>query len=472
MPGGKGKQTTSISPRAWANAWAPQLGWRQLPQPNTRGHSNNSCGKGSGNRSSSAPQGVGKDNRGRENQSKVGKNSQPEPETYKPTSRGVDYAEPGGPKGQAGKGERRQERRERRQQAKPCGGDNDGGSKSGPDQTDGRTRRGALKKVAELAKSACWVDQARRRLRSRFFSANTRASKNSKRSKVWEIARVVAAGNDVLPLDTDTLEATAATLMESGIKAADQYLGELKGLHIEAGFWWTDKLNHHMAMCKRALSRGRGPEKRAKELKIEGMRPEVCDMRSREENEPTRVGWSYTWAACWMLRAAEAVEVRRSHVTLSSSQKSVRLHIPKSKMDQNEKGTFRTLGCCGKSPCVSHCAWRIASHAVREAQEMGIGPEGPLFPSPGGAKVSQFHLIKAWQNNLDEEVTGHSARRSGACITPEQGYPCPKLVSWDDGKALRSSAMWKKRCRSCRQTGEAPQSKENKRKKRDMEDRS
>lgn len=248
---------------------APQLGWRQLPQPNTRGHSNNSCGKGSGNRSSSAPQGVGKDNRGRENQSKVGKNSQPEPETYKPTSRGVDYAEPGGPKGQAGKGERRQERRERRQQAKPCGGDNDGGSKSGPDQTDGRTRRGALKKVAELAKSACWVDQARRRLRSRFFSANTRASKNSKRSKVWEIARVVAAGNDVLPLDTDTLEATAATLMESGIKAADQYLGELKGLHIEAGFWWTDKLNHHMAMCKRALSRGRGPEKRAKELKIE-----------------------------------------------------------------------------------------------------------------------------------------------------------------------------------------------------------
>ena len=147
MPGGKGKQTTSISPRAWANAWAPQLGWRQLPQPDTRGHSNNSGRKGSGNRGSSAPRRVGKDDRGRENQSKVGKNSKPEPETHKPTSRGVDYAEPRGPKGQTGKGERRQERRERHQQAKPCGGDNDGGGESGPDQTDGRSRRGALKKV-------------------------------------------------------------------------------------------------------------------------------------------------------------------------------------------------------------------------------------------------------------------------------------------------------------------------------------
>ena len=158
---------------------------------------------------------------------------------------------------------------EREDLTKSSGGNNAGGGEPGlePNQTDGRAKRGAIRIATEKARCPVWVAQARKRLRGKFFSANTAASKNSKRNKVWEIAKVVAPSEAVLPLCVDALEATAATLLESGLQAADQYLGELKAMHIEEGHWWSDKLNHHVTMCKRALSRGKGPEKRAKELK-------------------------------------------------------------------------------------------------------------------------------------------------------------------------------------------------------------
>ncbi len=284
-----------------------------------------------------------------------------------------------------------------------------------------------MKEVAEWAKSPAWLAQARKRLRSKFFSGNTLASKNSKRAKVWELARVVAKSEGVIPLDVDTLEATAAALLETGMKAADQYLSELKAMHIEGGHWWSDKLNHHLSLCKRALSRGKGPEKRAKEFRVDRMCEAEFDKEVAASKSPRRPGWAFVWAACWMLRSVEAAEVLTSHVKLDKNEKTVRLFIPKSKMDQAEKGVYRTLGCCGCQPCAFACTWRIANLALKEVAQLKRNSEGALFPCCSGNKVSQFHLIKAWQENLDSELTGHSARRTGAMHYTRAGLSVPEI---------------------------------------------
>ena len=346
-------------------------------------------------------------------------------------SRGLDIPEPWRRQIQASENQRgRVFRIEREDLTKSSGGNNAGGGEPGlePNQTDGRAKRGAIRIATEKARCPVWVAQARKRLRGKFFSANTAASKNSKRNKVWEIAKVVAPSGAVLPLCVDTLEATAATLLESGLQAADQYLGELKAMHIEEGHWWSDKLNHHLTMCKRALSRGKGPEKRAKELRTDRLSEEKFNAKACELEFPERPGWAYVWATCWMLRAVEAVQVEVKHLTVNTDEKTVKLFIPKSKMDQAEKGTFRTLGCCGKSPCKIFCAWRIAEDAIEETKKKkSKGKTRYLFPTSCGEKVSQFNLIRAWQTYLDEGLTGHSARRSGAMQYTRLGMSVPEI---------------------------------------------
>ena len=421
-------QTTPISMGALARAWEPQRGWR--PQIKGRRNSEyNTFGECCGRKHSHRGSSDNSDQRTRKSGQNRKSNFQASPGSGE--SRGLDIPEPWRRQIQASENQRgRVFRIEREDLTKSSGGNNAGGGEPGlePNQTDGRAKRGAIRIATEKARCPVWVAQARKRLRGKFFSANTAASKNSKRNKVWEIAKVVAPSGAVLPLCVDTLEATAATLLESGLQAADQYLGELKAMHIEEGHWWSDKLNHHLTMCKRALSRGKGPEKRAKELRTDRLSEEKFNAKACELEFPERPGWAYVWATCWMLRAVEAVQVEVKHLTVNTDEKTVKLFIPKSKMDQAEKGTFRTLGCCGKSPCKIFCAWRIAEDAIEETKKKkSKGKTRYLFPTSCGEKVSQFNLIRAWQTYLDEGLTGHSARRSGAMQYTRLGMSVPEI---------------------------------------------
>ena len=419
-------QTTPISMEALARAWEPQRGWR--PQIKGRNSEYNTFGECCGRKHSHRGRSNNSDQRTRKGGQNSKPNFQASPGSGEP--RGLDIPQPWRKQIQASENQRgRSFRVEREDLTKSSGGNNAGGGEPGlePNQTDGRAKRGAIRIATEKARCPVWVAQARKRLRGKFFSANTAASKNSKRNKVWEIAKVVAPSEAVLPLCVDTLEATAATLLESGLQAADQYLGELKAMHIEEGHWWSDKLNHHLTMCKRALSRGKGPEKRAKELRTDKLSEQKFNAKAGELDFPERPGWAYVWATCWMLRAVEAVQVEVKHLTVNEEEKTVKLFIPKSKMDQAEKGTFRTLGCCGKSPCKIFCAWRIAEEAIEGTKKKSKGKTKYLFPTSCGEKVSQFNLIRAWQTYLDEGLTGHSARRSGAMQYTRLGMSVPEI---------------------------------------------
>ena len=175
------------------------------------------------------------------------------------------------------------------------------------------------------------------------------------------------------------------------------YLAEIKWMHIEENYKWDESLERRLAQCKRALKRDSGPERRAKEVKLESIEERVWQKKGGGgQKAPLRVAWSYAWAMVWMLRSVEAAAVKVRHVKLEWSERKVELTIPKSKMDQAGKGVRRTLACCGASVCGRACAWWLAVRALSEA---GSNDEGPLLKMAGGGRCSRLQLVASWQRS-------------------------------------------------------------------------
>ena len=60
--------------------------------------------------------------------------------------------------------------------------------------------------------------------------------------------------------------------------------------------------------------------------------------------------------------------------------------------------------------------------------------------SPSGSQVSKDQLVRAWQNNLNPRMSGHSARRSGAMMYTRKGlgiYDISFLGRWKSSAVLR-----------------------------------
>ena len=93
-------------------------------------------------------------------------------------------------------------------------------------------------------------------------------------------------------------------------------------MHVETGNSWSDTLEAHMIMCRRALRRDKGPECRAKEVRIHDIQDEVWELCTLAPRNPQRVAWSYAWATIWMLRAVEAAQVAVGHVVVGRHRKT------------------------------------------------------------------------------------------------------------------------------------------------------
>lgn len=136
-----------------------------------------------------------------------------------------------------------------------------------------------------------------------------------------------------------------------------------------------------------------------------------------------------------MLRAAEAAVVKAGCVEILLAPKEVKLWIPKSKI-QGAKGVTRTLQCCGTSPCTRSCPWALGVTIMAER----TGREEPLFPTASGKRVSKEQLVRAWQTKIDKEMSGHSARRSGAMMYTRAGlsvYDISVMGRWKSSAVLR-----------------------------------
>ena len=177
---------------------------------------------------------------------------------------------------------------------------------------------------------------------------------------------VATVGEEHFPATQEAILSVATALDEAQLQSGDQYLHEVKLMHVEAGFEWSSPLERQLYLCKRALKRHRGPEIRAKEVQIADLSQEAWDMKCLDKGAYTRPAWMYAMAVSWMLRACEATELRMGDLALDWETKTVALKIRKSKTDQAAKGTVRTLACCKRSECTKECPFSLAVRSLAE----------------------------------------------------------------------------------------------------------
>ena len=299
-------------------------------------------------------------------------------------------------------------------------------ARSGKPQSS-RKRRVNWQGMTNLLSSKDWKMKAVAKLRGKMFAKSTLASRASKRKRLCDILLKVKGEKEFFPLDAEELELVGAVLSEADLKAGEQYINEVKLMQLEAGWAWDEVLERQLAMVKRALRRDVGPDRRAKEVKPEGIAVEdPKEVDKQGEGAPAFLKMSYVFAAVWMLRSGEVVGLDSAHLDLDPTEKKVSLLIPKSKMDQGKRGVKRTLTCCGHRPCKSTCPWRIS---VRVKNNMaGENDDDPLIADGTGGRISRFQLVKSCVNNVDETMSGHSARRSGAMFYTRERWSLADLM--------------------------------------------
>ena len=291
-------------------------------------------------------------------------------------------------------------------------------------QSEGK--KGSFAKALEVASSKDLLGLAWTELSKGFWTSNTAAVKRSRREEVMKLAVLVAGERDVLPLKKQTVEYVAAALKAGGLASADQYLNELKLMHIEAGYDVEAWLSRTFQLCKKSVARDRGPIKRAPEVDVGDLLAEAGDGYLRAA---VPLGaWAYAWGVAWMLREVELSKVKWEHVTWNQGTKTVRLFIPHSKMDQKGLGVARTLQCCGESPCWKGCAWAIIQGLIKLRGHRAGHPEELMFPNATGNRPTKTEMVSTWRAIASGDIAGHSARRSGAMAYVRRGMGIRELA--------------------------------------------
>eukprot|EP00438_Fugacium_kawagutii_P003145 Skav224992 [mRNA] locus=scaffold373:32709:39847:- [translate_table: standard] len=132
----------------------------------------------------------------------------------------------------------------------------------------------------------------------------------------------------------------------------------------------------------------------------------------------TKMIWHRTQISLSVLRVSDlAVDLAR---------RAASLNVTKSKMDQKAKGVRRTLRCCGHTTCLRECPVSLATRIL--ADHTQFSEQAPLFPDNNGTMVPKVRMVKAWMDVLDPEISGHSARRTGAMLYARLGTPLHEIA--------------------------------------------
>jgi hypothetical protein len=238
---------------------------------------------------------------------------------------------------------------------------------------------------------------------------------------------VAGDGREPLPLSQEIVEGVAACLKCSGMKSGDQYLNELKLLHVEEGYDMPPWLTRTFNLCKKALGRDKGPTKKAVEAKLEDIGEDLWCQNGANFVGGINPAVSYAWACVWMLREIEAGACRWEHVQAEEQSRHITLSIPVSKMDQSAMGVRRTLQCCGEEVCSRFCAWNLWTRMKNESPNK-YKKKGFMFVNEKMEKLSKSKMIEVWNSATSCRVSGHSARRSGAMEHVRRGLQIQELA--------------------------------------------
>ena len=277
----------------------------------------------------------------------------------------------------------------------------------------------------KVAKSPMLLDKAVDSLKGNFWATSSLKARKSRREEVLTLALAVSKERKaVIPLSREVIEKTAAALKGASLASADQYLNELKLMHVEAGFEVPAWMQRTFALCKKALMRNGGPTKRAPELNLCKMSKDTWDYVSRKPKQYCRPMLAFAWGVVWMLREVELGAVKWNHVETNEGSRTITMYTPKSKMDQMGKGVKRSLRCCGDSPCTRHCVWELLT-LLKKEKLANQREDDYVFVDNSGGKVSKNNMVKSWMEASGQKVSGHSARRSGAMLYTRAGILGP-----------------------------------------------
>lgn len=249
----------------------------------------------------------------------------------------------------------------------------------------------------------------------KFFDANSsKHSKDAKRRTTLKILEELVGEGRAMPLDVDLLLNFASSLKEGGYTAGDGYLIEAKLLHVEGGHGWNEQLDRCFKQCKRALTRGKGPSKKAPEVEL------------HQREKPLKPNWGKTaalvkfgvelflFAMTWMLRELELVCMDTKDVFFDHTRKKVTITINTSKMDPEAKGVKRTLQClCTGAACERECPFSVSYKLVTLVESFN-GTGSMLALKKDRKSPSKYAVVNTWRAYLGPYLTGHSARRTGA----------------------------------------------------------
>ena len=228
------------------------------------------------------------------------------------------------------------------------------------------TKKGSFDEVMDILKEKEKLAKARQELRKDFMADSSRASQRTKREQVLAMAAEARdPGAETFPLKTETVEAVAAAIKAVGWTSGDQYINELKLMHIEAGWDVSQQLSRALADCKRSLRRNRGPVKRAPEFKLEDIEQMKWILTCRGPKKVARPALAYAWAVVWMLREIEVSAMKWRDVSADWSKRRISIFIPVSKCDQQALGVRRTMQCCAYRSCQRWCPWKAANRNLK-----------------------------------------------------------------------------------------------------------
>lgn len=112
----------------------------------------------------------------------------------------------------------------------------------------------------------------------------------------------LAGQGESIPLTSELLKGLASALQEGGYAAGEGYLIEAKLWHIEEGNVWTDQLDRTFRQCKRALTRGQGLRKKAKEVQKD-LRDNPAKLNFSKVNKSVKFGaelFLFAWCGCFV----------------------------------------------------------------------------------------------------------------------------------------------------------------------------
>ena len=293
--------------------------------------------------------------------------------------------------------------------------------------------RGSATLAMDIAGDPVRLQAAVDALQDKFFAANTKGVKASKK-KLAEGLAAQCGFPQPYPLNEEVVVKVAAALQAAGYRSAYSYVLELKLGHIELDFDLSPAMSRLLKKVEDGLTRGVGPPDKAPEVRVEAL---VEDCEAGSVLPVVGAKDAYVTAVGWLLRAEEVVGLVLSPVNLvlHCDSRDVTLRLPVSKTDQAGHGAARRLGCvCDldfkgiadpKAVCAA-CAVRrqVSRLEALFGAKLG-GKRGlPLFPTREGDRPSKAALVQCWGKLAQGGVApgGHSGRRTGAKLLAKLGW--------------------------------------------------